>query len=148
MVEMSTKLCEKGRNWLKLGENAISGMWKKHQNLPSNNNDGQGITKYGSLVRPDAQIVALRLSPPPRNCDSFLRGNTHSDSPLRCETASQSTACPGAPCLSMCSRFGVQQPILLVNPISTVSDCRAALGKLICKGGAGGPSRHPLQGLP
>ena len=38
MVEMSTK-CVK-----ELGENAISPMWKKHQNLLSNNNDAQSIT--------------------------------------------------------------------------------------------------------
>ena len=35
-------------------------MWKKHQNLLSNNNDAPSITKHGSLVRPHAQIVALR----------------------------------------------------------------------------------------
>ena len=34
------------------------------QNLLSNNNDAQSITKYGFLVRPDAQVVALRLSLP------------------------------------------------------------------------------------
>ena len=33
--------------------------WKKHQNLLSNNNDAQSITKYGFLVRPNAQVVAL-----------------------------------------------------------------------------------------
>ena len=54
------KMCEKGWNRVKLGENAISPMWKKHQNLLSNNNDAQSITKYGVLVRPHAQIVALR----------------------------------------------------------------------------------------
>ena len=52
------KMCEKGWKWVKLGENAISQLWKKHQSLPSNNNDAQSITKYGFLVRPDAQIVA------------------------------------------------------------------------------------------
>ena len=55
------KMCEKGWKWVKRGENAISPMWKKHQNLPSNNNDAQSITKYGSLVWLDAQIVALRM---------------------------------------------------------------------------------------
>ena len=45
-------MCEKGWKWVKLGENATSPMWKKHYNL-------QSITKYGSLVRPDAQIAAL-----------------------------------------------------------------------------------------
>ena len=53
-------MCEKGWKWVKLGENAISPMWKKHQTLPSNNTDAQSITKSGFLVRPDAQIVALR----------------------------------------------------------------------------------------
>ena len=56
MVEM----CEKGWKWVKLGENAISPRWKKHQNLPSNNNEAQSITICGSLVWPDAQIVAVR----------------------------------------------------------------------------------------
>ena len=31
------KMCKKGWKWVKLGENAMSPMWKKHQNLPSNN---------------------------------------------------------------------------------------------------------------
>ena len=52
-------MCEKGWKWVKLGENAISPMWKKHQNLLSNNNDAQSITKYRFLVRPHTQIVAL-----------------------------------------------------------------------------------------
>ena len=52
-------MCEKRWKWAKLGENAISPVWKKHQNLLSNNNDAQSITKYGFLVRPRAQIVAL-----------------------------------------------------------------------------------------
>ena len=54
------KMCEKGWKWVKLGENAMYPMWKKHQNLLSNNNDAQSITKYGFLVEPHAQIVALR----------------------------------------------------------------------------------------
>ena len=45
---------------MQMGENAISPMWKKHQNLLSNNNDAPSITKCGFLVRPDAQIVAPR----------------------------------------------------------------------------------------
>ena len=43
MVEMGTKWVE---------------MRKKHQNLLSNSNDAQSITKHGFLVRPYAQIVA------------------------------------------------------------------------------------------
>ena len=31
-----------------------------HQNLLPNNNDAQSTTKYGFLLRPGAQIVALR----------------------------------------------------------------------------------------
>ena len=56
------KMCaqKKGWKWVKLGENAIPPIWKKHQNLVSNNNDAQSITKYGFLVQPHAQIVALR----------------------------------------------------------------------------------------
>ena len=53
------KMCEKGWKWVKLGENAISPMWKKHQNLPSNNNDAHNIRKYGFLVRPHPKIAAL-----------------------------------------------------------------------------------------
>ena len=53
-------MCEKGWKGMKLSENTISPTWKKHKNLPSNNNDAHSITKYGSLVRPGAQIVALR----------------------------------------------------------------------------------------
>ena len=57
-------MCEERWKWVKLCENATSPVWKKHQNLPSNNNDAQGITKYGFLVRLDAQIVALCCRPP------------------------------------------------------------------------------------
>ena len=42
-------------------KNAISPMWKKHQNPHSSNNDAPSITKYGSLIPPNAQIVALRV---------------------------------------------------------------------------------------
>ena len=47
------KKCEKGWKWVKLGENPkmpYPQMWKKHQNLLSDNNDAPGITKYGSLI--------------------------------------------------------------------------------------------------
>jgi hypothetical protein len=37
--ENGHKMCEKRWKWVQLGENAISPMWKKHQNLLSNNND-------------------------------------------------------------------------------------------------------------
>ena len=37
MVEMSTNCVNRGGTWVELDENAISPMWKKHQNLPSNN---------------------------------------------------------------------------------------------------------------
>ena len=53
------KMYKKGWKWVKLGENAIHPAWKKHSNLLVNNNDAQSITKYGFLVRPHAQIVAL-----------------------------------------------------------------------------------------
>ena len=36
-------------------------MWKKPQNSLSNNNDAHTITAYGCLVRPNAQVVALRV---------------------------------------------------------------------------------------
>ena len=52
-----------------MGKNAISPIWKKHQNLLSNNNDAQSITKNGFLVRPHTHKVGLRVhcasSPPP-----------------------------------------------------------------------------------
>ena len=41
-------------------KNDIFPLSKKHQNLFSSTNDTPTITKYGSLVRPYAQIVALR----------------------------------------------------------------------------------------
>ena len=47
---------------------AVKGPYQ-HQNLLSNNNDAQSITKYGCLVRPYTQVVALRThcasAPPP-----------------------------------------------------------------------------------
>ena len=57
MVEVSTKCVKRGENGLKLGENAISPMWKKHQNLLSNNSD--------AATRPNSCTArALCLSPP------------------------------------------------------------------------------------
>ena len=53
------KMCEKGWKWVKLGENAIFPMWKKHQNVLSNDNDAQSIPKYRFLVRPHAETLAL-----------------------------------------------------------------------------------------
>ena len=35
-------------------------MWNKHQNLLSNTHDAPSVTRYGSLVRLDTQMVALR----------------------------------------------------------------------------------------
>ena len=61
------KTCEKQWKGGQLGENAISPMWKKHQNRLSNNNDAHSITKYGSLVPPGTQnsptAHALHLRP-------------------------------------------------------------------------------------
>ena len=61
---MSTKCVKRGNVWksVQLGENAISPMCKKHQNLLSNNNDALRITNYGFLVQPDANIVGLRAN--------------------------------------------------------------------------------------
>ena len=42
-----------------MSETAMPPMWKQQQNLLSNNNNAQSITKYGFLVRPRAQIIAL-----------------------------------------------------------------------------------------
>ena len=64
---------------MKLAETPIFAMWKKHQNLTSNNNNSQSVTKYGFLVGPDAQIVALpehctrtALTPPPKGMDQVV----------------------------------------------------------------------------
>ena len=54
------KMCEKGWKWVELGETAICPMWKKHQNLLASNNESRSVTKYGFLVRRNAQIVAPR----------------------------------------------------------------------------------------
>ena len=43
-----------------MDENAISPLWKKPQNLLSNNNDAQSTTKERFLLQPHTQIVALR----------------------------------------------------------------------------------------
>ena len=64
MVKMSKKKCEKGWKWVKVGEKIQK--WFKSPKMPyppcyaRGNNDATSITKYGSPVRLDAQIVALR----------------------------------------------------------------------------------------
>ena len=71
------KMCEKGWKWVKLGENG-----KKHQNLPSNNNDAKSITNYGSSTarRPNscsAHIArAMRLRPPHRPIVDYVHYTT------------------------------------------------------------------------
>ena len=53
-------MCAKRYKWVKQGENPKITITPMHQNLVPNNNDAQNTTKYGFLLRPDAQIVALR----------------------------------------------------------------------------------------
>ena len=60
------KSCEKGWKWVnpKLGENPkmpCPQCGRSIKTYARGNNDAPSITKYGSLVRLDAQIVALRL---------------------------------------------------------------------------------------
>ena len=59
MVEMSTKCVKRGGNGCNCVKNATSPMWKKHQNLLSNNNNAPSITKHGFRVWSVARIVAL-----------------------------------------------------------------------------------------
>ena len=64
MVEMSKKKrCEKGWKLVKLGENPKNSYPQCDRSINTyarSNNDAPSIPKYGSLVRPDAHIVALR----------------------------------------------------------------------------------------
>ena len=84
-INQRSKKSRNGWKWVKtvckkveMGEigrtskNAISPM---HQNLVANNNDAQSTTKYGFLLQPDSQIVALcahsprtALKAPPLAC--------------------------------------------------------------------------------
>ena len=62
MVEMRKK-CEKGWKWVKVGENPkmpCPQCGTIIKTYARGNNDAPSITKYGSLVWLDAQIVALR----------------------------------------------------------------------------------------
>ena len=61
------KMCEMGWKWVKLGENTKSPMWKKHQDLLSNNNDAKSITIWvsGKATCPNSRAArALHLRPP------------------------------------------------------------------------------------
>ena len=61
MVKMSQKKCEKGWKWVKVGENRkYSQCGRSMKTYAGGNNDAPSITKHGSPVRIDAQIVALR----------------------------------------------------------------------------------------
>ena len=60
MVKMSK--CEKGWKWMKVGENPkmpYPPCGRRIKTYARGNNDAPSITKYGSPVRLDAQIVAL-----------------------------------------------------------------------------------------
>ena len=57
------KKCEKGWKWVKLGENPKMPYPRCGRSIKTyarGNNDAPNITKYRSLVRLDAQIIALR----------------------------------------------------------------------------------------
>ena len=57
------KKCEKGRKWVKVGENPKMPYPQCERSIKTyarGNNDTPSITKYGSPVRLDAQIVAVR----------------------------------------------------------------------------------------
>ena len=60
---MSKKKCEKGWRWVKVGENPkmpYPPCGRSIKTYGRGNNDAPSVTKYGSPVRLDAQIVALR----------------------------------------------------------------------------------------
>ena len=117
---------------MKLGENAISPMWKKHENLLSNNNDAQSITKYGFLVRPHTQIVALCLSPPRVQC-SDLRIN-------------------GGSIMIHTAAVRLSDSSWIIHQDNIVNNCNGPDNGLVdCKGGGGWeghmafPGAHPMQ---
>ena len=61
---MSKKKCEKGWKWVKVGENPKMPYHPCERSINTyarGNNHAPSITKYGSPIRLDAQIVALRL---------------------------------------------------------------------------------------
>ena len=63
MVKMSKKKSEKGWKWAKVGENPKMPYPQYGRSIKTYarcNNDAPSITKYGSPVLLDAQIVALR----------------------------------------------------------------------------------------
>ena len=60
---MSKKNCEKGWKWVKVGENPkmpYPPCGRSIKTYARGNNDAPSVTKYGSPVRLDTQIVALR----------------------------------------------------------------------------------------
>ena len=62
-MKMSKKKCEKGWKWVKLGENPkmpYPPCGRSIKTSAMGNNDVPSISKYGSPVRLDAQIIALR----------------------------------------------------------------------------------------
>ena len=59
----NTNRCEKGWKWVKLGEFqkcCIPNVAKASKPTQQGNDDAPMISKHGSPVRPDAQIVAMR----------------------------------------------------------------------------------------
>ena len=63
MVKMSKKKCEWGWKWVKVGENPkvpYPPCGRSIKTYARGNNDAPSITKYGSPIRLDPQIVALR----------------------------------------------------------------------------------------
>ena len=60
---MSKEKCEKGWKWVKVGENPkmpYPPCGRSIKTYARGNNDAPSITKYGSPVQLDTQIVALR----------------------------------------------------------------------------------------
>ena len=109
-------------------------MWKKHQNLLSNNNDAPSITKYGSLVRPNAQIVAL--SAHCAKCTAKKHNNSDGffiEMQVRVFWGNDAT-------IPLCTLAGsIRHPIATLlmgwqSPQSNLIDCQPKeLGQYICK---------------
>ena len=54
------KKCERGWKWVKVGENPKMPYGRSIKTYATGNNDAPSIAKYGSPVRLEAQVVALR----------------------------------------------------------------------------------------
>ena len=118
--QKSVKKGGNGRSWVKIQKCRIPNV-EEASNLLSNNNDAPSITKYGPLVWPNAQIVALRAVPTELGATPHIR--------LMTALVLQSLSC--ADSIDCVLRYSVF--FLILIECKDFIQCIRGISKCVCK---------------